>query len=124
MILQRQFNGSKLNSFNSRSADQILYNKFKYDLNAPEFLEINVSGAPRQNVQRRNKLDSTVSVSSQKAYAAWIPIDAMKKTDLLTMLRKRIIPKDYQYFYDNLPAMQKPVKRSALPALKKMAKKK
>jgi len=73
--------------------------QYKYQISDEEFLELNVSS-------RRGR-PSVMLSNVVPAYTQRLPISALKKADLLALLKSKIIPVEHASFYTKLPSSAK-----------------
>lgn len=69
------------------------------------------------NILRRGRKLNISQTNIKRAYAKLIPISTAKKTDLLKLCDKRIIPQKLHLWYESLPADSKMEEKTTEPAI-------
>lgn len=74
--------------------------QYKYSLSDNEFLELNV-------LQTKKTKKAVMLETLPQKYDKRLPISEAKKKDLLSLLRKQIIPLSYKSYFETLPSSKK-----------------
>ncbi|CAI6372732.1 unnamed protein product [Macrosiphum euphorbiae] len=74
--------------------------QFKYNLSDEKFMELNVMPNTPKKTPKNTK---AIVLKKIQKYNNQIPVSDAKKSDLLSLLKSGVIPKEYDSFYNSIP---------------------
>ncbi|CAI6355658.1 unnamed protein product [Macrosiphum euphorbiae] len=84
--------------------------QFKYNLSDEKFMELNVMP---NTPKKTPKNTSAIVLKKILKYKDQIPVSEAKKSDLLSLLKSGVIPKEYDSFYNSIPTTKN--KKNTIP---------